>query len=592
MAKISTILPSGSSGISLTNISAIQPILYNNNTGVISSNKSSFTEDGYLSKIDWNTFNSKQDKLNGTGFVKASGETIIYDDSVYLTASDLPSTLNLYATTTTSDVIGYNVLVRNISDTRYNTLSVDVSTGAITTTNQLVGSLITDDNIISGNPGIFDLKTTGNIRRTSGSGEAVFFFRIYKRTSGGTETLIAQSDNTIPVIDGGAYVEFSATALWNDGIFLSTDRVVLKYYASRLSGGSNPTYDFQFGGTTPVRSVAAVPTSVIPNIYLKDLTDVENVDALNNEILYWNDTSSLWEHSLAENLVPNASATQKGLITTSTQIFAGTKTFNQDLIVSGINVGRGGSITSALIGGGALQNNISGNSNVAIGHQALFTTTNASSLVAVGQGALFANTTGSAGVAVGAESLNSNTTGNSNTAIGRESLKANTIGFQNTAVGRSALLLNINGNNNVAFGYFALLNNILGSGNIAIGSNALLSSTSNNNVAIGLNALQNNTSGGSNIGIGQGTSTLSITNTNSIVIGNGTVGLGSNTTVIGTPTTSVTGLYGNIRLVTGMATAPASSTATGTLGDIRVTDGFIYICTATNTWVRTQLTTW
>jgi hypothetical protein len=39
-------------------------------------------------------------------------------------------------------------------------------------------------------------------------------------------------------------------------------------------------------------------------------------------------------------------------------------------------------------------------------------------------------------------------------------------------------------------------------------------------------------------------------------------------------------------------TAPASATATGTLGEIRVTSTYIYICTATNTWVRTALTSW
>lgn len=41
-------------------------------------------------------------------------------------------------------------------------------------------------------------------------------------------------------------------------------------------------------------------------------------------------------------------------------------------------------------------------------------------------------------------------------------------------------------------------------------------------------------------------------------------------------------------------TAPASATATGTAGEIRFgTDGRIYICTATNTWIRSEpLTTW
>lgn len=43
--------------------------------------------------------------------------------------------------------------------------------------------------------------------------------------------------------------------------------------------------------------------------------------------------------------------------------------------------------------------------------------------------------------------------------------------------------------------------------------------------------------------------------------------------------------------VNNLNTAPASSTDTGVTGEIRVTAGFIYVCTATNTWVRTALTT-
>jgi hypothetical protein len=39
-------------------------------------------------------------------------------------------------------------------------------------------------------------------------------------------------------------------------------------------------------------------------------------------------------------------------------------------------------------------------------------------------------------------------------------------------------------------------------------------------------------------------------------------------------------------------TAPTSATDTGVLGEIRVTSGFIYVCTNTNTWVRSALTTW
>lgn len=39
-------------------------------------------------------------------------------------------------------------------------------------------------------------------------------------------------------------------------------------------------------------------------------------------------------------------------------------------------------------------------------------------------------------------------------------------------------------------------------------------------------------------------------------------------------------------------TAPASATATGTLGEIRIDANYIYVCVATNTWKRTALSTW
>lgn len=45
-------------------------------------------------------------------------------------------------------------------------------------------------------------------------------------------------------------------------------------------------------------------------------------------------------------------------------------------------------------------------------------------------------------------------------------------------------------------------------------------------------------------------------------------------------------------LIVSSSTTPASSSATGTTGTIAWDSGFIYVCTATNTWVRAALTTW
>ena len=38
--------------------------------------------------------------------------------------------------------------------------------------------------------------------------------------------------------------------------------------------------------------------------------------------------------------------------------------------------------------------------------------------------------------------------------------------------------------------------------------------------------------------------------------------------------------------------APASASAVGVAGSIVVSGGFIYVCTATNTWVRAAVATW
>jgi hypothetical protein len=185
------------------------------------------------------------------------------DGNPFISLNDLPSNLILYATTAASDIPTYVKLVSSITDPSYNTVAVNVSTGSITTTNQFISSLITSPNVIVGNPGVLNITTIGNIRRTAGTGNAEFYFEVYKRVLAGTETLITTSGNTLPVFNG-TYAEFSATALWNDGIFLATDRIVLKFYGTRISGGSNPTYDFQFGGSSPVRSLVPIPLTVSP----------------------------------------------------------------------------------------------------------------------------------------------------------------------------------------------------------------------------------------------------------------------------------------------------------------------------------------
>jgi hypothetical protein len=126
-----------------------------------------------------------------------------------------------------------------------------------------------------------------------------------------------------------------------------------------------------------------------------------------------------------------ADGTNPGLISTGAQTIAGAKTFNSDLVVNGMTVGKGGG-------------NVSNNT-------------------AVGFNALTAN------VASGTPGIN-------NTALGYNSLSANTTGGNNVAIGNAAGSVNVGGSNNVFIGNNAnaaagLINN---ANAIAIGSNAIV----------------------------------------------------------------------------------------------------------------------
>jgi len=196
------------------------------------------------------------------------------------------------------------------------------------------------------------------------------------------------------------------------------------------------------------------------------------------------------------------------------------------------------------------------------------------------------NTTGTSNCAFGANSMLANTTGLNNTVVGAGSLGANTTGKYNSGVGSNILASNSTGNNNSAFGFSVMVLNSSGSSNSALGYAALYNNTTgNSNVAFGVNALQFNTTGGSNTSFGQGstrnnttgsnntvvgggagtflangTTSLTIVNnstyigygtkasvdsvTNETVIGYNAIGIGSNTSTIGSSATTATKIFG------------------------------------------------
>lgn len=94
-------------GTYVTSVTGTSPIVSSGGTTpAISITQATTSTNGYLSSTDWNTFNGKQAQLNGTGFVKASGTTISYDNSTYLTTSAAASTYVPYSGANNNVVLG------------------------------------------------------------------------------------------------------------------------------------------------------------------------------------------------------------------------------------------------------------------------------------------------------------------------------------------------------------------------------------------------------------------------------------------------------------------------------------------------------
>ncbi len=186
-----------------------------------------------------------------------------------------------------------------------------------------------------------------------------------------------------------------------------------------------------------------------------------------------------------------------------------------------------------------------------------------------------ATATGAQNTAVGNEALKANTSGANNIAVGNESANRLTTGSGNVALGSLALRYATTGGSNNAIGYGALSAVTTASNNIGIGTGSgERLTTGANNIIIGGSAgiyygtqYDSNTTGQNSVLIGFDVRPNGNAETNEIVISGyngtaGTVGLGSNTTLIGSSTTTTARIMGALTLPN---TTASSSSTTGAL---------------------------
>lgn len=174
----------------------------------------------------------------------------------------LSSNIILYPTSAPADVSGYFKLVTSLDDPDYDSVAQNILTVPINGPAVLLAELISEPNLFIGNPGVINVPVIGQIRKAEPNPDvsARFFFEIYKRDINGVEELLGTSDATQRV-NSIIYEEFSASAILNNGVFTETDRVVFKFYGTKVAP-QNGAYEFLFGGATPVRALLDVPVSV------------------------------------------------------------------------------------------------------------------------------------------------------------------------------------------------------------------------------------------------------------------------------------------------------------------------------------------
>lgn len=505
----------GGGGISLTDLSAVSPLTYNNLTGSIGINQSSGSTAGYLSSTDWNTFNNKVSQINGmenfvTKFTSNSSlitASHIYDNGTCLAIGYGPTTVSSHkfsvngqgSNTSTggyfindnalADSTGYGLVGASIKTTGTN---IGVSGRAITgNTGTNIGIIGTAEggssnyaiqlvdgtqaiagrflkNIVDGKANWANI-TAADVSGVQGS------LTLTTTGSSGAATLVGNTLN-IPQYSGGGSGGFT----WPAHIeYDETDKTLW------VNGKNDGSTNTGFGQSTLKSTVSAYDNTALGANALMNLTSGYRNTAVGHNALLSATTcflataighSALKNYTAGAKVVAIGQAAMQNATTASDTVAVGFGALGQTL-TSGNNTAVGenamhytttGSYNVA-VGSGALVSNTTGSYNIAIGLNGLGGSNTGDNNVAIGGFTMAYNTTGANNVAVGHMALNKNTSAIYNVAIGESALTALTTGSRNTAVGRDSAYKNITGTDNLCLGYHAGFN-MTGSGNVIIGS--------------------------------------------------------------------------------------------------------------------------
>ncbi|KKM93242.1 hypothetical protein LCGC14_1210390, partial [marine sediment metagenome] len=216
----------------------------------------------------------------------AATKNVLYDVIEELLNSSLGLTLFLHQDAS-GDVAGYRLLTTTFTDDA----KTEVFNVTVTTDDQEIEQWVTPagvPNLLFLLHGIYQLHL--HAYRFSGTKNVRLYFKVYKRASGGTETLLGTSHAT--TILSGAEEQLDLHAEIHEQSILATDRIVLKIFANLEGAGNNPVVYFYVEGDTLVRFLVPVSIGIVGD--LNDIGDVTITTPADNEVLAYDNATSTW----------------------------------------------------------------------------------------------------------------------------------------------------------------------------------------------------------------------------------------------------------------------------------------------------------